>query len=200
MTTVSVGLDETEFDSAARLYFDALRQKLAPFLGPPESAVPILAASLRGENVIVAREGDTILGLAGYQCDRKGFIDLSLSALFRRYPLSGAVRLGGLCLLDRPCPPDGIVLDGICVAPDARGRGIGTALLEAIEQLAIERGKQRTLLAVIDTNPRARSLYERVGYTPIKTESVGPLKGIFGFNSATTMEKTLLSESHAENA
>ncbi|MEM9082043.1 MAG: GNAT family N-acetyltransferase, partial [Planctomycetota bacterium] len=127
MTTISIGLEKAEFDPAAYLYFDALHQKLAPFLGQSEDAIPILTASFRASNVIVARHEGAILGLAGYQCNKEGFIDLNLPALFRRYPLSGVIRLAGLCLLDRHCPADALLLDGICVAPEARGKGIGTA-------------------------------------------------------------------------
>jgi GNAT superfamily N-acetyltransferase len=56
--------------------------------------------------------------------------------------------------------PYGFVLE-IVVEED--GRGVGRALLEAIEAWARERGFARVNLAVLTTNP-ARSFYDRLGY------------------------------------
>jgi ribosomal protein S18 acetylase RimI-like enzyme len=60
-------------------------------------------------------------------------------------------------------------LDTLGVKPDHQGKGIGTSLIRA----ACDRGKQlghsRAGLLVDETNPLARKLYERVGFS-----SVGP--------------------------
>jgi ribosomal protein S18 acetylase RimI-like enzyme len=42
--------------------------------------------------------------------------------------------------------------------------GIGTLLVEAAEERILARGRRRAELGVEDGNPRARSLYERLGY------------------------------------
>ena len=42
--------------------------------------------------------------------------------------------------------------------------GIGTLLIEAAEQRIRDRGLRRAELAVEECNPRARALYERLGY------------------------------------
>ncbi|MFC7625712.1 GNAT family N-acetyltransferase [Microlunatus sp. GCM10028923] len=47
-----------------------------------------------------------------------------------------------------------------------RGQGIGTALITAAEDLARSRGYAVIGLGVGDDNPRAWSLYERLGYQP----------------------------------
>lgn len=54
---------------------------------------------------------------------------------------------------------------GIAVAPEWRGRGVGTALLQAGEAWAREQGAERMSLWVDGYNTGARRLYERVGYT-----------------------------------
>lgn len=43
--------------------------------------------------------------------------------------------------------------------------GVGTALTEALEQAARERGRTHAILSVEHDNPRAGSLYRRLGYT-----------------------------------
>lgn len=45
-----------------------------------------------------------------------------------------------------------------------RGEGIGTALIREAERLAQQRGATQVGLAVTLDNPRARGLYERLGY------------------------------------
>ncbi len=62
------------------------------------------------------------------------------------------------------------------VHPDARGRGIGTAILGWIERRAVERAKEGTEIRVgqtlVDTNTDAISLFIRHGYTPRHTSWV----------------------------
>jgi GNAT superfamily N-acetyltransferase len=54
----------------------------------------------------------------------------------------------------------------VVVAREARGRGVGTALLAAAEQWARARGYRLLTLNVFIDNAAARSVYERAGYTP----------------------------------
>src|SRR5262249_18293518 len=63
---------------------------------------------------------------------------------------------------------DGVVwLEAAAVARPWQGQGIGTALVRAAEELAIERGFGAAELGVEDSNPRARRLYERLGYRSV---------------------------------
>ena len=82
-------------------------------------------------------------------------------------------------------------MDGIAVDAAAWGRGIGTRLLDAICDHARDLDKTSVRLDVIDTNPRARTLYERRGFVTVRTEGVGPLRAIFSFRAVTTMRKLM---------
>jgi ribosomal protein S18 acetylase RimI-like enzyme len=55
-------------------------------------------------------------------------------------------------------------LNAVTVAPELQSRGIGTALVEEAERRVAGRGLPRVGLAVGIDNPRARALYERLGY------------------------------------
>ena len=58
-------------------------------------------------------------------------------------------------------------LYSIAVAPEARGRGLGEALVAAVERAARRRGCARMRLEVRMDNPAAQRLYERLGYRRI---------------------------------
>ncbi|MEV0845613.1 GNAT family N-acetyltransferase [Streptomyces sp. NPDC049954] len=52
----------------------------------------------------------------------------------------------------------------LAVLPALQSRGLGTLLVRAAEQRVRERGLRTAELAVEEDNPRARALYERLGY------------------------------------
>jgi ribosomal-protein-alanine acetyltransferase len=62
-------------------------------------------------------------------------------------------------------------LYSIAVAPEARGSGIGEALLAAAERDARARGRNRFRLEVRTGNAAARRLYERRGYRVFGTKA-----------------------------
>ena len=54
----------------------------------------------------------------------------------------------------------------IAVAPEARRRGLASAMLQLLEQAARQRGARQLLLEMRRGNP-AESLYRKVGFVPI---------------------------------
>lgn len=58
------------------------------------------------------------------------------------------------------------------VEPSERGRGVGTALLEALAALAREHGFERLSLSVEPANPALR-LYERLGWRAVGSDDGG---------------------------
>ena len=61
--------------------------------------------------------------------------------------------------------PDTVELIGMFVRPQARGRGVGEALIDAVTGWAIQQGASTVHLWVTETNKHARMLYERCGFT-----------------------------------
>ncbi len=74
-----------------------------------------------------------------------------------------AIGCGGL----RPLADGGAEIKRMYVDPAARGTGVATALLRAIEDAARSLGETRLLLETGDGQPDAIRFYEREGYTPI---------------------------------
>lgn len=59
----------------------------------------------------------------------------------------------------------------LAVRPARRSQGIGTFLVAQLEAAAVRAGMPAARLSVEDTNPDARRLYERLGYTAAGTEA-----------------------------
>ena len=71
----------------------------------------------------------------------------------------------------------GIYLEDLFVVPEARGGGVGRALLEKLAQMAVERGCGRLEWAVLDWNEPAIRFYERLGAKPNADWTVYRLTG-----------------------
>ena len=65
----------------------------------------------------------------------------------------------------------------LAVAAEAEGRGVGRALLGAVERWAKDAGYRLLTLNVFDGNERAKSVYERAGYAPDTVRYVKELGG-----------------------
>lgn len=71
----------------------------------------------------------------------------------------------------------GIYLEDLFVIPEARGRGVGKALLAELARLAIARGCGRVEWAVLDWNAPAIGFYDSLGARPNEEWTVYRLTG-----------------------
>ncbi len=191
--TIHHGLPDHLRTQAALLYWQAFGGKLGRVLGPEPRALQYLTRVLRAENCLTAYDAHgTLIGLAGFKTQQGTFAGGSESDLRAIYgPAGGRWRAVILRLLNNDSENDRFLLDGLCVSPGFRGQGVGTALLEAIAAEGRARGFAAIRLDVVDTNARARALYERTGFTIARTAGIGPLRYIFGFTAAHTMIRPL---------
>lgn len=61
----------------------------------------------------------------------------------------------------------GIYLEDLFVRPAARGLGVGTALLETLAGICVERGYHRMAWSVLDWNESAIAFYRSIGAGPM---------------------------------
>lgn len=183
------GFEQHHREQAAQLYWEAFRGKLGPVMRPEDKALAFLKLVANPDHAISAVSSDGhLLGLAGFKTRSGAFIGGDLKELQAIYgPVGGTWRGLALSLLERPIEAGILLMDGIFVSEAARGQGVGSALLEAIKAKAQALDCQSVRLDVIDTNPRARALYERRGFKAGRTSGIGPLRHVFGFRRATTM-------------
>ena len=79
----------------------------------------------------------------------------------------------------------GIYLEDLFVRPDARGSGLGKALLGKLAALAVERDCARLEWSVLDWNTPAIDFYKSLGATPMDEWSVYRVDGDALDNLAT---------------
>lgn len=183
------GFAPDERQAVALLYWQAFGAKLGRVMGPKDKAIAFFAATLDPGYALTARDqSGALLGVAGFKTESGGLASGSFDQLREHYGGIGALWRGAfLDLLERRLAPGVFQMDGIFVDARARGKGVGTALLHAILTEAARREMAEVQLDVIDTNPRARELYERVGFRAVGHETLGPLRWVFGFSRSTRM-------------
>lgn len=177
--------------AAARLYLEAFGAKLGPILGRGARAERFLEGVLRPGNALVAlSEEGALLGLAGFHDEGGGFVGGGAAELRAAYGGFGAFWRGAaLALFERAPGPGELLMDGIVVAPEARGAGVGGALIEAMAARAARRGLSFVRLDVVDSNPRARALYARRGFEAGEETGSPLLRPLFGFSRSLTMRR-----------
>lgn len=193
MVTVRRGLPPGSKHQAAQLYWEAFGGKLGTVMGPEPRALHFIAAAMRPDHCFsaVAPDGQ-LLGIAGFKSPQGAFVGGHPRDLRAAYGLIGALwRSAALWTLSHEVDNHRFLIDGISVTREARGQGIGSALLRALYDEGEARGYGSIRLEVVDTNWRARALYEREGFVPVRTERLGPLRLLFGFSAATTMVRPL---------
>lgn len=108
-------------------------------------------------NTHVALQGDQLLGIVVlYDGLSVKALDANLAAWLKEKKVTAPI--------DIEAHDDEYYIDTICVAPAARGLGIGTQLLVYAEQVAREKGYQKLSLNVEVEKEKARALYERLGF------------------------------------
>ncbi|TRW97529.1 GNAT family N-acetyltransferase [Paracoccus sp. M683] len=190
---IEKGLRPDHRAAAAAAYWQAFAQKLRYPLGPPDKGIRFILRVLDADHAISAISPDgRFLGLAGFKTPKGAFLGGDFDDLASIYGYLGAAFRAALVgVLERPNEPQTLLMDGIVVEETARGLGVGTALLQAVECHAAGLGLARVRLDVINTNPRARALYERRGFVAHSISRTGPLRHVFGFDRATTMYKAV---------
>lgn len=136
MTEILYNLPQGQEQAAAELYWQAFGEKLGKLLGPQERGIRFFADSLNHDACIAAMDQGQLLGVAAFKNGAHGFSKAGTTDLFRHYGIGTLWRLIPLAMLERSAPDGILQMDGICVSQKARGRGIGTALLNALFERA----------------------------------------------------------------
>jgi len=157
-----------------------------------EEALKILPELLNSEQSIYAVQDDQLVGFAGIQHGRQKLFKGSLRPFIKHLGFFRGLFVAFiLSLFERPYTDNELLMDGICVDKQMRGQGVGSALLASIQAFAQENGYQTIRLDVVDTNPKARKLYERIGFEAQETQRHPFTQKLLGFSASTRMVKRI---------
>lgn len=184
-----IGIPEQYRETAVELYEEAFGKKLGVAIKDKGKRLNLLDSTLILKYAIGAFFDKKLIGIAGFQTAEGsltsgiGYRDLLSQLGFIKGNWAALI----FSIYERKPKPMELVMDGISVHSLGRGKGIGTKLLAEIKELGKNEGYKQIRLDVIDINPNAKKLYERVGFEIVKTESYPFLKGILGFSGSSTM-------------
>ncbi len=187
------GLPPHLLAEAAALYWSAFGAKLGRVMGPQARAVAYLTRIIDpGHALAAVDDAGRLVGILGFKTYRGAFAEGRLRDLAAVYGWPGALWRGALLdMLSREVDNGRFLFDGICVPGPARGQGVGTRLIAEAAQVAAGMGYAEMRLDVIDTNLRARALYERLGFRAVGVHRLGALRHVFGFDAAVTMVRAV---------
>lgn len=172
---VGLGLRPEHRLAAARLYWQGFGREILPFAIPEDRGTALVAAALRPEMALVARAPDGgLAAMAGIRDARGGFLGLDDALLLTHCgPLRGRLAcMAGRWHRSGPETGD-MVLDGLIVRPELRGRGYGQALVAAAAELARARGYHGLRVELAASNTAARALYRLLGFVPCGSARIG---------------------------
>jgi len=189
-TEIRRGIDERHREAFIRLFCDTFPEIIVSVFGSIERSRQLLERSLADDRILTAVSGERLIGFAGLHYSGREWFDPSLSQLFRvmRWSIFRVMAMG-IILFKRP-KFDVLHLDTLAVHPDVCGQGIGTQLVDAVVALANAEGKRFVTLEVEDINPRAKHLYEQLGFVEDKFEKLPwPWSKAFAFSGSYRMSK-----------
>lgn len=195
---IRFGLPGPLFRPAAHLICEAFQRKIGALVATPEPAVAMLSMSLNPAVALVALIEGQLAGLASLEYDGQHPVRARPGALIRQFgPLRGLLGWLVLSHFNQPTRPHEMRIALLAVRAALRGRGVGTRLLEGALDYARQRGDAAVRLEVVDTNPRAHHLYERMGFVAVKTQRYPFARDWMGFSAAISMVKRLQGQSNS---
>lgn len=165
-------------------------------LGTPEEVTQLIKEGLNIQRGISAISTDNeLLGISGFKLDNSLLIDIKFRTYVSKYGIIKEtlkyVVLSAI-FYRKPDKKSQLLMDGIAVKEGNRGRGIGKQLFIALEKFSIQYKMTSIRLDVIDENPKAKKLYESIGFVPTKySKTPNFIYRLIGVRGVTTMVKEL---------
>jgi len=194
MVSIQKGLPPDQVSSAAELFLSALADKFVPILGDGLKATKFIESGIVINSCFSALEDNKILGILAVQTENQNFLNHSFKEISIHYGFWGAIFKGfALHLLQHKPKPEELYIEGIAVVDFARGKGVGTKMIDTLMNFAQTENFRKITLEVIGSNQRALQLYKRLGFAIKKSSKIWPVNKIIGwpFNETIFMERVV---------
>jgi ribosomal protein S18 acetylase RimI-like enzyme len=184
--TISRSVPEEYREKAVLLFEQAFGEKISVAVNNKEQRLDLFSRSFDLNFAFAAISDGQLVGIAGFSIDGKSLTSkLEYADLIKTLGIvKGNWAALILSMFKRNANPNQLLMDGISVDENFRGQGIGKKLLNELISFAKESGFKSIRLDVINTNPRAKKLYEKVGFTEIKNDKYPYLKWLLGFSGS----------------
>lgn len=153
--------------------------------------IGIINLSTEGRYFVAVEEG-RVLGVLVLGTSKQLFkenLNISTTEFIKRYGILGVFKSLLLkVVFKHEIKPEEMYLNSIGVSSDARGKGVGSILLEFAKNRASEFGYDYLSLSVMLENEKAKKLYENVGFNVVKSEKSTLLKILTGYTGYHGME------------
>ena len=182
-------LPESSKIRASELVYEAFQKKINSVIKEKEKAIRIITKSINYSAGFYAVYENSLVGIAGTQSKGNRFIKVKFSYFHEEYEFFKALIKKIYFNFDSigTIKNDELELTALSVQKEMRSRKIGTKLINSIILYAKNNGYKKVILTVVDTNPLAKKLYEKIGFNKHKTKKYGFLTRSAGFKEVTHM-------------
>ena len=173
----------------AKIFFESFEGILGQIMGNSRKATKLISKLIREERILAALNGTRVVGFAGLNYQGKRFMKFNFTEIARVYGLA-TIRVLLFFLIDLfdKNLPHQLHLEVLAVEKSQRSQGTGTKLLLSTIDFARKKGFKQIRLQVKNTNPKAKKLYENIGFKTANDRKIPCPFNIFtGFSIITEM-------------
>lgn len=192
-TRIQLGVPKNQRIRVAKIFCEAFQDKIRLIFGNNKKAQLLIASSLQDDRILVALKENIVVGFAGLQYSNKSYSDPSLNQIIRIYGLE-TIRVFLFIIINFFNKPKShqLHLDTLAVSIQEQKKGIGAKLIQSTIKLAKTKKFSQIKLEVIETNQKAKSLYEKIGFKTAKINKIPyPFSYLIGFRSINEMHYDL---------
>ena len=186
---IHLGVPQPQRTTVARIFYESFQDKFVRVFGGPGQANQFIARVIREDRILVAFIDGQAVGFAGLHYHGKNLLECQLAEIVRIYGMTAIrVMMYFLITLFNEPNPHQPHLEVLAVREKYRNQGIGTKLLRSTIAFVQQQGFSQISLDVVDTNPKAKKLYERMGFQKAKDRKIPyPSNILTGFSIITYM-------------
>ncbi len=191
--TIKLGFNEKDRIVVAQLYAEAFKKKFENLIGDEAVVSMLLKKGLNPDYCLTCYDDQQLVGLAGFHVGRSALVNLTFSNFIEQFGFFKGLTKGliaAIIFYRKTQPKDELLMDGIAVHENFRGQGIGSQLFDQLFEWAKVNKYKAIHLDVIDENPKAKALYERLGFIKTSYEKIPRfIERQIGVSGVTHMRK-----------
>ena len=173
---INIGFPKQYLNQVIDIFLSGFEEKFAYIIKDNKNSYEIYSLLLTNENFIYIEDKGELLGILTYSIKEKSEQRIHLRQIIKLMGIRKGIKVAcKLSVFIHKVQKEELYIDYIAVNQNSRGKGIGTKLLHKALEIANEYNKQSVSLQVINTNPRAKKLYESMGFVTIKEVSISPI-------------------------